>query len=483
MNDDKILKDIVINAHIDPIPIDFYPAVVGEEYIILLETKNMTHDKFRSEVICIKSGRQCKSSHTLPEEKRCDVSFTPLEKGLHIVNSYVEGKSIGPVEVVVIPKCELLGSHPRDHKEVKVGSEIYLQNIKLYGLTDSEVCVLVKDQFGRTYNNGELKSLNNSCYEMYFTPTSNGTYVIEPIWEGKQIRGANPVEIDIGTSTPRGIVSNEKISNATVGKIFGFVLSGTGLSERLSITLFNEKLRREIKVTNFDVYDGSGNKATVEFIPQMPLGIHRVDLFLDGHIIQGGSFRVKFLPNIEFVPYDIKAILGMPLKFAQLISPGLSQNMISLTGIDQYGDSIDCKVKDTGVGSYEFSFVPSIGGTHTFKVLIDGEPMAYGENGEIKVELPSFTSKMSTRKVEIPWGQSCEFNMPKKTVNIKILNVRIFDSSIPNVLTRTDAKIAIKEIGDNVNVSINPAQKGEYSCLLYLGDVEIPGSSFQLIVK
>jgi len=61
--------------------------------------------------------------------------------------------------------------------------------------------------------------------------------------------------------------------------------------------------------------------------------------------------------------------------------------------------------------------------------------------------------------------------------------VKIFDSSIPNVLGRADAKINITEQGDSVCVSINPSKVGEYACFLYLGDVEIPGSSFQLIVK
>jgi hypothetical protein len=34
-----------------------------------------------------------------------------------------------------------------------------------------------------------------------------------------------------------------------------------------------------------------------------------------------------------------------------------------------------------------------------------------GENGEIHVRLPEFKSKMSTRVVEVPFGQPCGFNV------------------------------------------------------------------------
>jgi hypothetical protein len=49
----------------------------------------------------------------LPEPDTCNVSFTAQEKGAHTVHSLVEGKPLPPVEVLVLPKGEMLGARQR----------------------------------------------------------------------------------------------------------------------------------------------------------------------------------------------------------------------------------------------------------------------------------------------------------------------------------------------------------------------------------
>jgi hypothetical protein len=61
--------------------------------------------------ICL-TARKCPSHHVLPEPNTCHVSFTAQERGPHTVNSFVEGKPLPPVEVLVLPKGEMLGAKP-----------------------------------------------------------------------------------------------------------------------------------------------------------------------------------------------------------------------------------------------------------------------------------------------------------------------------------------------------------------------------------